>query len=105
MIGSGEIPQHLADQRDRDGRSVIANFGGERVSRFEQLVRRDAGFVQCALDREAAELGAGEAFETAQQPPDRGPRAGDDNGGVPRVRHIVTIPAAALVRRCPDAVS
>ena len=45
------------------------------------LVRGDAGLLEGALDGDAAEVGAGEVLERAEQPAHRGAGSGDDDGG------------------------
>src|SRR4029078_10092279 len=44
------------------------------------LVGRDAGLLEGALDRDAAQVGAGEVLERAEQPAHRRPGPGDDDG-------------------------
>ena len=44
------------------------------------LVRRDAGLLEGALDRDPTEIGAGEVLERAEQPAHRRPGPGDDDG-------------------------
>src|SRR5438876_1137378 len=41
MVGAEQLPQHLADQRDGDGRRVVGDLGRQLSRGREQRVRRD----------------------------------------------------------------
>ena len=77
---------------------VLAGPGQDDLAHDQvvDLLRRDAGLVECTLDGVAAELRGGQGLEASEQASDRGAGPGDDHGSghvCASIKCVLPIPA------------